>query len=157
MVEDKLLAQSRERFDSYLRAKKKRRTVERFAILENVMATTRHFTIESFQQMMEDSGMHVATATLYSTLELLVDCGLVQRHRFGSSSAYYEKVSGVSSHHHLICTVCGRIKEVRDPEIATLLRAKRMPGFSASYFSLNIYGRCSKCQRKSRKSSKNQK
>lgn len=151
MADDKINSLSRQRFDDYLRQHRKRRTTERFAILDSVMSTQSHFTIDEFCRKLEGEGMHVAVATVYSTLRLLVDCGLVMRHRFGSESSTYEKVPGAASHHHLICTSCGKVREVRDPEVTRVLRSHTSPGFSIAYFLVNVYGLCARCARRARK------
>ena len=142
----------REIFSEYLAKHHKRRTPERFAILDSAMGTPDHFTIESFHDSLEAEGFHVSLATIYSTLELLVDCGLVRRHRFGSHSAIYERTTGSASHHHLVCTRCGKVKEVKDASLGEAISSIRYPGFAASYFSLNIYGLCRTCQKRERKS-----
>lgn len=144
----------RDVFSDYLAKHHKRRTPERFAILDSAMSTPDHFTIESFHGKLETQGFHVSLATIYSTLELLVDCGLVRRHRFGSDSARYERTAGSTNHHHLVCSRCGKVKEVRDASLSEAISSIRYPGFAASYFSLNIYGLCRACQKRERKASK---
>lgn len=152
MTDDKNIRQSpREVFSDYLARHHKRRTPERYAILDSAMRTPDHFTIEAFHDRLETEGFHVSLATIYSTLELLVDCGLVRRHRFGSDSARYERTTGSSNHHHLVCTRCGKVKEVRDASLSQEISSRRYPGFSPSYFSLNIYGVCRACQKRERK------
>ncbi len=79
-------------FTRYLHSKKMRKTPERFAILDRVAATDEHFSIEDFYDGIESKGFHVSRATIYNTIQLLVDCGLVRCHRFGNSSSKYEFV-----------------------------------------------------------------
>lgn len=147
----------RDVFSDYLARHHKRRTPERFAILECAMRMSEHFTIETFHDRLEYEGFHVSIATIYSTLELLVDCGLVRRHRFGSDSARYERTTGSSNHHHLVCLRCGKVKEVRDASLSREISARRYPGFLPSYFSLNIYGICRACQKRERKANADRK
>lgn len=142
---------AQERFAEYLRSNHKRRTAERFAILERVMASQGHFTAEGLCDLMRRDDYPVSTATVYSTLELLVECGLVVRRRFADKANVYEKASASApDHHHLICTSCGKIKEVRDQALTDLIDSRRFTGFTQSYFSLNIYGTCGACARKRR-------
>lgn len=141
----------RDVFAEYLVKHRKRRTPERFAILESVMSTPDHITIESLHDLMESRGFHVSVATIYSTLTLLIDCGLVRRHRFGSDCARYERATGSVNHHHIVCTRCGKVKEIRDSSVGDAISSIRYPGFTASYFSLNIYGLCRACQKRERK------
>ncbi len=98
------------------------------------------------------SGIHVALATAYNTLQLLVDAGIVLRHRFGDRTSLYECVHEASGHQHLICSQCGKVKEVRDTSLAGYLRTKRYPSFTPTCYSLSIYGLCSECARKERRS-----
>ena len=130
-----------EQFDAFLRSKQKRRTSERFAIFQCAQSLGGHFSAELLRQALADSGFHVSTATVYSTLELLVEAGLILCHNFDGRCRLYE-YAGAShtSHHHLICTVCGRIKEMRDSEVDTII---------------NIYGECRSCQNRRRRASKN--
>lgn len=147
---------AKEQFDAYLRSKQKRRTSERFAILERALTLGGHFSAEVLRQVLTDSGYHVSPATVYSTLELLVDCGLVVSHNFDGRCRLYECCGGSrASHHHLICTVCGRIKEMRDAEVDTIINSKHYPAFSQTSFTLNIYGVCRSCQNRRRRAAKN--
>lgn len=143
-----------QRFDAYLRNRGMRRTVERFALLEQIMNASGHVTAEELQQAVSAAGYPVATATVYSTLKLLIDCGLVESRQFGTQATVYERAGHQQGrHHHLICSVCGKIKEVRDPALDSMIASRHFAGFSQSDYSLNIYGICSSCSRKRRKKS----
>ncbi len=139
-------------FSDYLSRTGRRRTPERFMILERVMAERGHFSIEELCERIAASGIHVALATAYNTLQLLVDAGIVLRHRFGDRTSLYECVHEASGHQHLICSQCGKVKEVRDTSLAGYLRTKRYPSFTPTCYSLSIYGLCSECARKERRS-----
>ena len=134
---------ARERFDLYLRSNHKRRTVERFAIMDRVLRAPGHVSAEELCKLMKDDGYPVSAATVYSTLELLVDCGLLVRQRFNDKASLYEKAS-----------CCGKIKEVRDPALTDLIASRHFAGFTQSYYSLNIYGICGSCSRRRRKKEK---
>lgn len=146
-------ANVRERFDEYLRQNRKRRTSERFAILDMVVKMGGHFTAEELGELLHSDGFPVSSATVYATLELLVDFGLIVRQRFDNQACIYEKASGSASstHHHLICTSCGKIKEVRDPAFSRQVEERCFAGFSQSYYTLYIYGICGACSRKRKK------
>ncbi|MDE6301610.1 MAG: transcriptional repressor [Muribaculaceae bacterium] len=151
-------ASAEEKFDDYLRQHHRRRTDERKTILHTVMKLDGHFTAEDLCARMREADYPVSVATVYSTLELLVDCGLVVKQRFSEKATCYEVASAGSSptHHHLICSVCGKIKEVRDSAITDLLNSRRYTGFSPRSYALTIYGICTACSRKS-KNKKSQK
>lgn len=140
-----------ERFSAYLHEHDRRCTSERFAILDAVMGMPDHFSIETFGERLEQTGYHVSVATIYNTFQLLCDAGLLRRHKLEHKSAEYERVMPGQSHAHLICTECGVVREVRDTELARSVAKHRFPRFSQSYFTLYIYGLCSKCQRRRRK------
>lgn len=145
----------REQFDAYLRSKNKRRTSERFAILQCAQTLGGHFNADQLRQALINTGYHVSIVTVYSTLELLVDSGLVLCHYFDGKCRLYECcATSQPSHHHLICTVCGRIKEMRDSEVDTIINNKHYPSFAQTSFTLNIYGVCRSCQNRRRRASK---
>ncbi len=139
-------------FTDYLVRQHKRRTAERFAILDCAMAMTDHFSIEEFSVRLDSQGFHVSTATIYSTLDLLNDCGLVRRHRFGSQGTRYERITSQTNHLHLVCTRCGKVRKVKDLILNQEIANRRYGSFAQSYFSLNIYGLCLTCQKRERKS-----
>ena len=100
----------------YLRRSGRRCTQERFIILACVGAMAGHFTADDVSARLSADNIPVATGTIYSTLQLLVECGLVSRQRIDDGAVRYEFASG-GEHLHLHCTRCGKIKDVRDPEL----------------------------------------
>ncbi len=132
----------------YMSQHKLRKTPERFAILEKVMDMNTHFFIDTLYSALESDGYHVSRATVYNTMELLTDAGLVRRHTFGNQPAQYEKTTGPANHHHLVCTHCGKVREVKDTEIETMLESRRYGNFHPIYADLYIYGICSRCFRR---------
>lgn len=151
MSEERLKTSARAAFTEYLQSKKLRKTPERYAILDRVFDMTQHFHIDALCSSLDNDSYHVSRATVYNTMELLRDCGLVRSHRFAGQPTQYERVTGPGSHHHAVCTVCGKVKEIKDPDLAKMLATRRYPTFHTSYFSLYVYGVCSTCMRKSRK------
>ncbi|MCC8070829.1 MAG: transcriptional repressor [Bacteroidales bacterium] len=135
----------------YLLQHKLRRTPERFAILEKVMATNSHFGIDDLHATLEAEGYHVSLSTVYNTMTLLVDAGLARRHIFGKEPPKYEKLVGPASHHHLVCTHCGKVREIKDAEIDALLSSRRYGKFHPMYTDLYIYGICARCSRRKKK------
>ncbi|MDE5642147.1 MAG: transcriptional repressor [Muribaculaceae bacterium] len=140
----------------YLRKRKMRCTQERKVLLECVMGTDGHFTIDDFSQKLHDSGFHVSIGTLYNTLQLFVDCGLLRSLRFGSDKTRYERVQGTPNHHHLVCTQCGRVKETRLSDLSAMIENRNLGKFTPAYYTLTIYGICARCRR-AKNSSKNKK
>ena len=138
------------KFNDYLDAHGMRRTTERYAILRRIMDINGHFTVEELQQMIIDDGFRVSRSTVYNTVELLIDAKMLRRHVFEGIQAQYERIT--LPHTHLICTTCGRIKEVRDTNFAAFMNARRFNAFNTDHYSLYVYGTCSTCARKSKRS-----
>ncbi len=153
MTDNKMKISARETLTSYLKAKRLRKTPERYAILDRVFDMAEHFHIETLRKIMEADSFHVSRATLYNTMQLLVEAGLVRKHQFENQPAQYERVIGqqTGNHHHLICRRCGKVKEVKDPELAKTLESRRYRTFHTEFFALYVYGICSTCMRKMRK------
>lgn len=137
------------KFSEYLDAHGMRKTTERYAILNRIMGINGHFTIEELQQMIDGDGFRVSRSTVYNTVELLMDAKMLRRHVFEGMQAQYERIT--IPHTHLICTSCGKVKEVRDTNFAAFMNARRFNAFNADHYSLYVYGTCSTCARKSKR------
>jgi Fur family ferric uptake transcriptional regulator len=140
-------------FAAHLEKSSLRKTPERFAILEEIYRRTDHFDAEALYIHMKNQNYRVSRATVYNTLELLVNCDLVKKHQFGKNLAQYEKSFGFKQHDHLICIGCGKVLEFCDPRIQQI---KNMMGellkFEVTHHSLNLYGHCAgACERTARK------
>ena len=116
MKEDYSLESIKEMFTRYLSENKHRKTPERYAVLERVYRHEGHFNAEILYNDMQNS-YRVSLATVYNTLELLLNCNLIVKHQFGGQIAQYEKTFGTVKHNHLVCTQCGKIKEFSDKKL----------------------------------------
>jgi Fur family ferric uptake transcriptional regulator len=143
-------------FTNYLKEHSLRKTSERFAILDRIYSIEGHFDIESLYVFMKENNYQVSRATLYNNIDLLLDCKLIIKHQFGNNVAQFEKAYNSSIHNHLICTICGKIKEFSDTNIKRAIHTKKIKNFNISHYSLYIYGVCSQCERKRHRTSENQ-
>ena len=133
--------------DEYLEVNHHRKTPERYAILEAVYSLPGHFTLEELGAHLEKNNFRVSRATLYNAMRLFLELRLVVRHRLQDGTKYEASYAN-SNHSHQICTLCGKVTEVKSPQINQAINDMHLKRFRKDGFTLYIYGICSTCQAK---------
>jgi Fur family ferric uptake transcriptional regulator len=133
-------------FREYLRDRGLKFTPERQALLKEVLSNDSHFEAEQLLIALRSSPHRVAKATVYRTLPLLVNCGIVKQVQFGDKLTRYEHTFGQDAHDHLVCRRCRRIIEFDSGDVLQLrTHIAAQHRFHAVAHRLQITGICWEC------------
>lgn len=133
-------------FRAYLRKHRIKNTTARAKILDAVLSVEGHFEAEQVLKYLRKADSPVGKATVYRTLPLLVDCGILKQVRFEANRAHYEVAFGEQPHDHMVCRRCGRIIEFDADEVVTLReRIARRYHFHVINHRLQLSGLCWEC------------
>ena len=142
-------AQSAEvKFREFLEIRGEKLTAPRRALIQHIFSSHKHFDADELVAELHNSEAGVSRSTVYRTLRLLVESGLLREFRI-ANRAVYEHDFGYPSHDHIHCTQCDAIIEFRNDEIRKIRESvAREHGFRAEAHRLVIEGVCQSCQRK---------
>jgi Fur family transcriptional regulator, ferric uptake regulator len=134
----------KKRFVDFLARKNLRLTSQRRAIIDTAFSTRRHFTAEELLTWSRQRDKSVSRATVYRTLPLLTESGLVREMDFGQDQKFYDpNFAEHPRHSHIICEDCHRIIEFDSEELDQLvMKLSRELGFSVTAHRLQISARC---------------
>jgi Fur family ferric uptake transcriptional regulator len=135
-------------FSRYLREQGLTITQQREDLAQVVFSVAGHLSVEDIERCLRENGSRIGKATIYRTLELLVNSNLVEEHDFGEGFKRYEhRLSREPVHEHLICLECGNVTEFRSEEVERVeSRVTREYGFVPARHRLEIYGLCRDCR-----------
>lgn len=136
-----------ERFRQYLREHHQPITKQRDLVAQIVFLAEDHLSVEGIRRELKQRSERVGMATVYRTLDLLVESGLVRSHEFGEGFRRYEAMASQSDHEHLICEQCGRVVEFANERLERMLPVLADDhGFQHRRHKVEIYGVCRTCR-----------
>ena len=137
-----------QKFEYYLRRKNLKLTQERKVILDEMSGSERHFGPEELLLQLREKGKRFSRATVYRTLDLLVDSGVVKKVCLGPQQFYYESIAKKElKHSHLVCLNCGKIVEFSDPETENrITQICREHDFRMTSRCFQVFGFCEDCR-----------
>ncbi len=142
------VARAEAAFRAHLRRRGLKYTRERRAILQAVMRNEQHFEAEELLWAMRRQDVRVGKATIYRTLPLLVEAGIIREVIYGEKHAHYEHTFEHAPHDHMVCRDCGRVIEFDSRELLELIRQLcGRQGFQPLYHRFQVSGRCERCRR----------
>jgi Fe2+ or Zn2+ uptake regulation protein len=129
-----------------LRERGRRVTSQRLLMHRFVREHQGHVTAEQVLSGVADALPGTALPTVYATLELFEELGVVRRVQTGGGTMVFDPRT--DPHHHLACRLCGTVEDVEAPvELAGVLRRARRTGFAAEHAEVVVSGLCRDCQR----------
>ena len=130
-------------------------TRQRDLIAQTVLEAEGHIGVEDIHRRVRRRDARVGFSTVYRTMKLLKECGLVSERHFGDGMARYEPVREGEHHDHLICLSCGEIVEFEDERIEARQDAvAAQHGFQIQSHKHEIYGLCARCRAGAKRKSK---
>jgi Fur family transcriptional regulator, ferric uptake regulator len=139
------LAEIERRFEASLAQQGLNLTHQRQEILRTLMSAEKHLTIEEIYDALKRKDPALGRATVFRTVKLLQECGLVAE--VGSAGRSKFELKADRPHHdHMVCVQCGKITEFQSPRMEHFQdEAIRKHGFTALWHRHEIFGRCASC------------
>jgi len=135
-------------FTKYLGARKLKLTQERKTILQEMFRNPGHLEVEDLLYNLRRKKKRTSRATVYRTLELLVESGAVRKVDLGHGHSHYELVVDHPHHEHMICLACGKVLEFSDKTMERSLNKLCKKGeFEHASHRFEIFGYCKKCRK----------
>lgn len=139
--------QAEQVFERYLESKNLKLTGERKVVLRELFSHPGHLEAEELSYSLRRKKKRASRATIYRTLDLLVESGVARKVDLGHGHSHYEPVLDHPHHEHMICLACGGVIEFPDKSMEKMLeRLCKRRGFEQAYHRFQIFGYCSKCR-----------
>lgn len=142
-------AKHQREFDSFrtlLTRKGLKFTEERRQLLDEVLLLRAHFDADHLYAITKKKGLRVSRDTVYRTLPLLLECGIVQKSVGDGRRDYFERTGAKGHHDHMVCVSCGKIIEFKSDEIETIQDDLcRRQGFKLLFHDHRLFGHCAQC------------
>jgi len=136
-------------FRNFLKERGQKLTKEREAILKEIFSFHGHFEPETLYLKIRESGLKASRASVYRTLNLLYECGLIDRVRKTEHGTIYECTYGHAHHDHMLCVCCGKVIEFYSEDLERLQEELcKKQEFEGTNHTLEIRGYCKQCQKK---------
>jgi len=137
-------------FKKYLKDASLPMTGEREKLISLIDEVDHHFTVEELLRIAQRKKIDVSRATVYRTIQILLNAGLITKIIKEDQSAIYETIYNKEHHSHMFCLSCGKIIEFSSNEIEEALKKiSKSKDFSYAMHTLKVYGKCSSCAKKS--------
>lgn len=121
-------------------------TVQRRTILEAVLESEDHPTADRVYQAVRGRIPDVSRTTVYRVLDTLVELGVIRQVQQTGNAARFD--GNTRRHHHLICSRCGRMADLENPELGQLPLPKGNPkGFRVDDYTVQFLGVCAECRK----------
>lgn len=134
------------KFKALLGSRGLKYTFERKTILEEISRLSTHFDADSLYERFKKRGLKIARDTVYRTLPLLLECGVIQKSVGDGKRAFYEKTSEQHHHDHMVCLQCRRYIEFHSEALERLQEElARLHAFKILFHDHRLYGTCSTC------------
>ncbi|MGH7613023.1 MAG: Fur family transcriptional regulator [Gemmatimonadales bacterium] len=134
-------------FRRYLSDRNLPATQQRLAVASVVLDAADHLSAEDVAHRVEQRDVAVGLATVYRTLDLLVESGLVQQRDFGEGFRRYEPVAPGQAHEHCICSHCGKVMEFSNDRLERMIALLAEEAeFRPHHHRLEVFGLCRECQ-----------
>lgn len=143
------MKKEKELYRKFLRSKNLKLTKPRLIIMEAVFENHEHFNVDDLYEQIRKKHKNVSRATIYRTVPLLVESGLIKQSLRCESKDIYEHTYGHEKHLHFICNNCKKIIEAEFKDVEKLMREiAKTKDFEISEFNLGAHGLCKNCQSK---------